>query len=79
MSDVLVETTKLSEKGQVVIPKDFRKKMGLKPGNQFLVIAAEEAIILQRMEIVKKKIKVEEILDIAKNVTQELSPQESRL
>ncbi len=79
MSDVLVETTKLSEKGQVVIPKDFRKKMGLKPGNQFLVIAAEEAIILQKMEIVKKKIKVEEILDIAKNVTQELSPQESRL
>jgi|TARA_B100001971_G_scaffold126164_1_gene116196 AbrB family transcriptional regulator (stage V sporulation protein T) len=79
LSDVLVETTKLSEKGQVVIPKDFRKKMGLKPGNQFLVIAAEEAIILQKMEIVKKKIKVEEILDIAKNVTQELSPQESRL
>ena len=79
MSDVLVETTKLSEKGQIVIPKDFRKKMGLKPGNQFLVIAAEEAIILQKMEIVKKKIKVEEILDIAKNVTQELSPQESRL
>ena len=74
-----METTKLSEKGQVVIPKDFRKKMGLKPGNQFLVIAAEEAIILQKMEIVKKKIKVEEILDIAKNVTQELSPQESRL
>ena len=73
MSDVLVETTKLSEKGQVVIPKDFRKKMGLKPGNQFLVIAAEETIILQRMEIVKRKLKVEEVLDIAKNVTQELS------
>jgi AbrB family looped-hinge helix DNA binding protein len=69
-----VETTKLSEKGQVVIPKEFRKKMGLKTGNQFLVIAAQEAIILQRMEIVKRKIKVEEVLDIAKNVTQELSP-----
>ncbi|MDP6640891.1 MAG: AbrB/MazE/SpoVT family DNA-binding domain-containing protein [Nitrososphaerales archaeon] len=74
MSDILVETTKLSEKGQVVIPKEFRKKMGLKTGNQFLVIAAQEAIILQRMEIVKRKIKVEEVLDIAKNVTQELSP-----
>ena len=74
MSDVLVETTKLSEKGQIVIPKDFRKKMGLKPGNQFLVIAAEDAIILQRMETVKQKLKVEEVLDIAKNVTQELGP-----
>ena len=68
-----METTKLSEKGQVVIPKEFRKKMGLKTGNQFLVIAAQEAIILQRMEIVKRKLKVEEVLDIAKNVTQELS------
>jgi AbrB family looped-hinge helix DNA binding protein len=74
LSDILVETTKLSEKGQVVIPKEFRKKMGLKTGNQFLVIAAQEAIILQRMEIVKRKLKVEEVLDIAKNVTQELSP-----
>jgi len=74
LSDVLVETTKLSEKGQIVIPKDFRKKMGLKPGNQFLVIAAEDAIILQRMETVKQKLKVEEVLDIAKNVTQELGP-----
>ena len=71
---MLVETTKLSEKGQVVIPKECRKKMGLKTGNQFLVIAAQEAIILQRMEIVKRKLKVEEVLDIAKNVTQELSP-----
>ena len=69
-----METTKLSEKGQVVIPKDFRKKMGLKPGNQFLVIAAEDAIILQRMETVKRKLKVEEVFDIAKNITQELSP-----
>jgi|TARA_B100000959_G_scaffold284959_1_gene358069 AbrB family looped-hinge helix DNA binding protein len=74
LSDILVETTKLSEKGQVVIPKEFRKKMGLKTGNQFLVIAAQEAIILQRIEIVKRKLKVEEVLDIAKNVTQELSP-----
>ena len=70
---MLVETTKLSEKGQVVIPKEFRKKMGLKTGNQFLVIAAQEAIILQRMEMVKRKLKVEEVLDIAKNITQELS------
>ena len=68
-----METTKLSEKGQVVIPKEFRKKMGLKTGNQFLVIAAQEAIILQRMEIVKRKLKVEDVLDIAKNITQELS------
>jgi AbrB family transcriptional regulator (stage V sporulation protein T) len=76
LTDVLVETTKLSEKGQVVIPKDFRERMGLKPGNRFLVIAAEGAIILQRMEVVKRKMEVDEILSKAKGITEELTSKE---
>lgn len=68
MVEILVETTKLSEKGQVVIPKDFRKKMNLKPGNQFLVIATEDAIILQQMDSVKKKIEFEKTINNAKNI-----------
>ena len=75
MVDILVETTKLSEKGQVVIPKDFRKKMGLKPGSQFLVIAANGAIILQQMEHIKRKIDVEKILNTAKEITEDLGSQ----
>ena len=74
MADILVETTKLSEKGQIVIPKDFRKKMNLKPGNQFLVIATEEAIILQQMDIVKKKIEFEKTLTNAKEILYKLGP-----
>ncbi len=76
MTDVLVETTKLSEKGQVVIPKDFRERMGLKPGNRFLVIAAEGAIILQRMEVVKRKMEVDDILRKARRITEELTSKE---
>lgn len=76
MTDVLVETTKLSEKGQVVIPKDFRERMGLKPGNRFLVIAAEGAIILQKMEVVKRKMDVDEILRKARRITEELTSKE---
>jgi AbrB family looped-hinge helix DNA binding protein len=31
-------TTKLSSKGQVVIPEEIRKKLGLEPGAQFVVL-----------------------------------------
>lgn len=73
MVDVLVETTKLSGKGQVVIPKDFREKMGLKPGSRFLVIATEDAIILQRIEDVRRKMEVDAILGKAKVMTEDLA------
>ena len=73
MTDVLVETTKLSEKGQVVIPKDFREKMGLKPGSRFLVIAADGAIILQKMEVVKRRMEVDDILNKARVLTANLA------
>jgi len=73
LSDPLVETTKLSDKGQVVIPKDVRERMGLKPGSRFLVIATDDAIILQRLEVVKKRMKIEEIMEKAKAITERLS------
>lgn len=68
-----METTRLSEKGQVVIPKDFREKMGLKPGSRFLVIATEDSIILQRIEVVKQKMAVDDILSKARNLAEGLS------
>ncbi|MBI2936869.1 MAG: AbrB/MazE/SpoVT family DNA-binding domain-containing protein [Thaumarchaeota archaeon] len=73
MSDILMETTRLSEKGQIVIPKDFREKMGLKPGSRFLVIAVEDSIILQQIEIVKKKMAVDDILSKAKSLADNLA------
>lgn len=68
-----METTRLSEKGQIVIPKDFREKMGLKPGSRFLVIAVEDSIILQQIEIVKKKMAVDDILSKAKSLADNLA------
>ena len=40
-------TTKMSSKGQVVIPEDVRKRLDLKPGSQFVVVAGKDAIILK--------------------------------
>jgi AbrB family looped-hinge helix DNA binding protein len=40
-------TTKMSSKGQVVIPEDIRKQLGLEAGSQFVVVAGKDAIILK--------------------------------
>ena len=42
-----VATTKMSSKGQVVIPEDIRDKMGLHSGDQFLVLAEKDVVILK--------------------------------
>jgi AbrB family looped-hinge helix DNA binding protein len=40
-------TTRLSSKGQVVIPEDVRLRLGLKPGAQFVVIGEGDVVILK--------------------------------
>ncbi len=45
-----VPTTKMSSKGQVVIPDAIRKRLGLEPGDEFVVVAGQGAIILTAIE-----------------------------
>lgn len=40
-------TTKLSSKGQVVIPEEIRERLGLKPGSQFVVLGNKDVVILK--------------------------------
>ena len=40
-------TTKMSSKGQVVIPEGIRKRMGLKAGAQFVVVGDKDVVILK--------------------------------
>ena len=40
-------TTKMSSKGQIVIPEDIRKRLGLKPGAQFVVVGQNDVVILK--------------------------------
>ena len=42
-----VATTKMSSKGQVVIPEAIRKRLGLKEGSQFVVIGEKGTVILK--------------------------------
>lgn len=44
------EVTKLGERGQVVIPQEFRRDMGLHTGEKFIVIGRRDMLILKRMK-----------------------------
>lgn len=40
-------TTKMSSKGQVVIPEDIRKRLKLKVGSQFVVVGEKDVVIFK--------------------------------
>jgi len=40
-------TTKMSSKGQVVIPEEIRKRLGLEAGSQFVVVAEKDTVIMK--------------------------------
>jgi AbrB family looped-hinge helix DNA binding protein len=42
-----IATTKLSSKGQVVIPEEIRKRLGLESGTRFVVIGDRDVVILK--------------------------------
>lgn len=44
-----VSTTKMSSKGQVVIPENIRKQLNLKIGSQFIVVGEKDVVILKNI------------------------------
>jgi len=45
-----VELTKISEKGQIVIPSSLRKEMNISKADKFLVFGEGSTIILKKIE-----------------------------
>ncbi len=44
-----VTTTKMSSKGQIVIPEEIRDRLGLKAGSQFVVVGDKDTVILKAL------------------------------
>lgn len=44
-----LDVTRMSAKGQVVIPGDIRQSMSLSPGTKFVVAAEGDTVILKRI------------------------------
>ena len=45
-----IATTKLSSRGQVVIPEAIRRKMGLESGTEFVVLGEDGTVVLKVIE-----------------------------
>ena len=57
-----MELTRLSGKGQVVIPTEMRRRMGLREGTKFLVVGLEDTIILRKLQVSEEKLRLKQLL-----------------
>lgn len=55
-----LKTIKLSEKGQISIPKDIRENLHLRKGDKLVMMRKGEQIILQRADLILKKLNLNE-------------------
>jgi AbrB family looped-hinge helix DNA binding protein len=58
-----IDMTRLSERGQIVIPNEMRKRMGLKEGTRFLVMGLDDTIVLRKLELSQERIRLKQLLE----------------
>ena len=63
MSEVAI--TRLSSKGQIVLPKDLREMLGLQSGDVFAMFGEDDTIILKRLAMPSDEA-FEELMDWGK-------------
>ncbi len=69
MTEQIEDIIKVSSKGQVVIPREVRKKLGVKGGEKLLVLTRDGDILLRKTE----KLSLDDIAEKIERVTKEQS------
>ena len=71
-----IEISKMGERGQIVIPQEFREDLGIKKGEKFLVVRSKDKLIFQQMRRLKARSieQLREDLIDAKIAEQRLKP-----
>jgi AbrB family looped-hinge helix DNA binding protein len=59
MEEKLEDMVKVSSKGQIIIPKDVRERLGVRTGEKLLVLSRDGEILLRKTE----KISIQEIAE----------------
>lgn len=57
-----LDITRLSEKGQIVIPSEIRKRMKLKEGTRFVVLGLDDTIVLRKLELSQERLRLKRLL-----------------
>jgi len=66
----IIDVTKVSDKGQVVIPKEVRDRLQMGPGTKLIVVATDDAVVLQKIETVAGKMRMRDIMEIARSISE---------
>ena len=67
MTEQIEDIIKVSSKGQIVIPRAIRKKLGFKGGEKLLVLTCDGDIVLRKT----KELSLDEITERIEEVTKE--------
>lgn len=61
MTPVAEELVKMSEKGQLVVPRRIREKEGFKSSDRFVAIEVKDGVLFKRVEIPEVRIEFESL------------------
>ena len=67
-----VETATMSEKGQIVIPGQIRKKINASKGTRFAVMGKHDTIVLKKLRTPTKMELLQELKSLTREITAEL-------
>lgn len=54
---MIVKTVKVSDKGQISIPRDIRESAGIKKGTELVIIQENSKILIEKIEVIPKILK----------------------
>ena len=55
MSKPTIKTVNVSEKGQIVIPKEIQNSLGIKKSDRLIIITKNKKILIQKAENIEKQ------------------------
>jgi len=56
------EVTVIGERGQVVIPKEVRTRLGLKPKTKLLIVRRGDAVVMRKLDLEQERRELEALL-----------------
>ena len=69
---MIVETVRMSSKGQIVIPQDIREEIHVEEGTVFAVVGTKDTIILKRITTPSKEELIKDLGFFAKRAKTKL-------
>lgn len=57
------EVTVIGERGQIVIPKEVRTRLGLKPRTKMLVVRRGDAVIMKKLDLEQERRELETLFE----------------